>query len=196
VTGVPFRAGRAWQWYAAPASAFASAADLLASAAEPRPAAPAGRIARLFVPALVLAALALGLHIVATLGTWVAQRIEVVRQEEALSAMALAAGLKNVTRDNAATALARRYASARHRAGLAAPDDAIPMLARAAPALAQLPSGTLKRATYAASIWTFELAALDDPAIDSVEQRLAAAGLPVLHARHADGVRLRVGPAP
>ncbi len=41
----------------------------------------------------------------------------------------------------ARAALARRYAALRHAQGLPAPDDALPLLARATPALAALPAG-------------------------------------------------------
>ncbi len=50
--------------------------------------------------------------------------------------------------DDPAVAITRRYAEARHRAGLAAPADALPLLARAAPALAALPAGVLRTAAY------------------------------------------------
>ena len=46
-----------------------------------------------------------------------------------------------------AAALARRDAELRHRAGLPAPADALPLLARAAPALAVLPPRRVKSAT-------------------------------------------------
>ena len=99
-------------------------------------------------------------------------------------------------REAAATALGKRYADVRHRAGLAAPGDALPLLARAAPALGALPAGALKSATYAGSTWTFDLGKIDPAHAASLDRKFAAAGLATLAATTATGTRMRIAPAP
>lgn len=193
-TGVPFARGTPWQWDAAPASAFARAVDLLqGDLARIRPAPPRSH-ARTFAAAIVLATLALAVHVAATLGTWTWLRVDAWRTERALVAVAQQAGLADVTTPEAArTALARRHAEREHAAGRTAGDDALPLLARAAPALAALPAGALKRATYAGGAWTLELAPLDAAAREAMAERLVAAGLSAQQATTPDGVRVRIG---
>ncbi len=72
----------------------------------------------------------------------------------------------------------------------------MPLLARVAPALAPVPGSALKSATYADAAWTLELPALDDPTANALVQRVAATGVPVVHARSESGVRMRIGPLP
>jgi hypothetical protein len=72
----------------------------------------------------------------------------------------------------------------------------MPLLARAAPALAALPPGALRTATWTAGAWTLELAPLDETVLAGFMQRLAGAGLSSLQARTASGVRARVTPSP
>src|SRR4030095_16270206 len=69
-SGVPSVRGGACRWFAPPAAAFAGAVDLLQGdfALKAPPAAGARR--RLFVPALILASVALTLHVVLTVGAW------------------------------------------------------------------------------------------------------------------------------
>ena len=90
-------------------------------------------------------------------------------------------------------ALSRRYAQVRHDQGLVAPDDALPLLARAAPALAALPPGSVKRAVYADGHWTLDLALTNPSAIGDLEARMHSVGVPALMAPSANGVRVRVG---
>jgi hypothetical protein len=77
-------------------------------------------------------------------------------------------------------AFSRRYAQIRHDHGLSAPEDALPLLARAAPALAALPPGTVKRASYADGHWTLDLALANPAAIGDLELRMRSAGVPAL----------------
>jgi hypothetical protein len=90
-------------------------------------------------------------------------------------------------------ALGRRYAALRHAQDLPAPDDALPLLARATPALAALPAGAVKSATYADGHWTLDLARPDAAAIADLDARLRAAGMPALVAPSATGTRVRFG---
>ncbi len=139
--------------------------------------------ARLFAPALVLAAAALVIHVAATVGEWASLRYQAWGAEREWIAIAADAG---VTPDAAATpaaarvALARRYASLRHSQGLPAPDDALPLLARATPALAALPAGAVKSASYADGHWTLDLAPPDATTIADLDDRLRVAGVPAL----------------
>ena len=93
-------------------------------------------------------------------------------------------------------AIATRYADARHRAGLAAPADALPLLARAAPALAVLPAGVLKTAMYADGHWTFDLTKPGATTVARLERQLAGAGLATLQATSDTGARVRVSLGP
>jgi len=194
--GVPCVHGVAWRWTAAPATAFADAVDLLQGDFALAPPPAKGARARLFLPAVALAIAALALHIFATIGEWGSLRVEAWRNARAWSALAAGAGLSAdaaATPSAAQAALARRYAELRHQHGLAAPDDALPLLARAVPALRALPAGAVKTATYSDGHWTLDLARTDADAIGALDTQLRQAGVPALVATTAAGVRLRLG---
>ncbi|HET9046492.1 MAG TPA: type II secretion system protein GspL [Casimicrobiaceae bacterium] len=194
-TGVPFVAGAPWRWDDASPTTFAAAPDL-AGRAETPSANPRDRW-RVFRPALAIAAAALALHVVATIAQWSWLKYDAWRTGRAIVALAQSAGLTDATTPEAALrGLARRDAELRHRAGQSAPSDALPMLARAAPAFATLPSAAVKSATYADDAWTFELAALDAPAQAALERRLRDAALAPLQAKTSAGYRMRVAAAP
>jgi hypothetical protein len=72
----------------------------------------------------------------------------------------------------------------------------MPVLARAAPALAALPAGALKTATWSGGAWTLDFVPMDDAILAGLSVRLSNAGLAVLHARTASGVRARIGLSP
>jgi len=194
-TGVAFERGEPWRWDDAPESAYAAAPDLLRA---PEIAAPArGAALRLWKPAAAIALAAVALHVVATIAQWSWLRIDAWRSGERIVALAQGAGVADAaTPDAALRALARRDAELRHRAGLAAASDAVPLLARAAPALATLPAAAVKSATFADGAWTFELATLDDAARAALDRRMQDNGLTALQARTAAGARMRVTPAP
>ena len=188
--GTTFVLAAPWTWDAAGIAAFAAAPELrqgeFAAAA---PNMVRGSI-RLFRWAAVLAALAISVHIVASLGEWLSLRVEDWRAKSALAALARDAGFAGA--EDPAAAITRGHADARHHAGLAAPTDAMPLLARAAPALAALPAGVLKSATFAGGHWTFDLATLEPGAQVRLERQLAGAGLASLLATNATGARVRV----
>ena len=195
-TGVAFARGAAWRWFDAPAAAFTGAVDLLQGdfALTSPPAAGSHRL--LFVPALVIAAAALALHVVATVGEWGALKFDGWRESREWSALAAGAGIAPeaaTTPALARSAIARRYADLRHSHGMASPDDALPLLARAAPALRALPSGSVKSASYADAHWTLDLAHADAAAIAELDARLKEAGVPALFATSAAGSRIRLG---
>jgi len=194
-SGAAFRAGTPWRWEEAPPAAFARAQDLLQAGAQAR-AEPAADVARAFTPALTLAALALGLHVVAAAGSWAWWRVELSRIERTLITIARDAGADDMSLADPVRTIATLHADASHRAGLAAPGDAIPLIARAAPVLSTLPLGTLRTATFAGGAWTLDFAPLDDARSHDLVDRLGNAGLSVLHAKTSGGVRFRVSPAP
>lgn len=195
-TGVAFVRGAIWQWHAATPAAYAAAVDLLQGDYALVPAAPPGSRRRLFLPAMALAVTALAVHFIATVADWGSLHVEAWRQGRAWASIAANAGLAT---DGAATpssvqaALARRFAELRHARGLPAPDDALPLFARAAPALRSLPQGAVKSATYADGHWTLDLARADAAQVDALDARLREAGVPALLATSATGTRVRIG---
>jgi hypothetical protein len=150
-----------------------------------------------FRPALGLAALALALHVGATLVQWAAYRFSDWRIGRATVALAQEAGVSDATTPASAIgALVRRHADARHRAGLLAPGDALPLLAQATPALAELPPGALKSAVYGDGAWTLELANLDAARLARLDRALTDRGVAVLQAPTTGGLRVRLSPTP
>ena len=194
-TGVAFVEGEPWRWEAAPARAFDVAVDLFAPLRRAREPAASRTRSRL-ATAAAMAMLALALHVAATVGTWAWQRYSLAEARSTLAAIARDAGANGANAESAVASLDRLHADARHRAGLAATDDAMPMLARAAPALAALPPDTVRTATWTGGAWTIEIKPVDEPALAALSQRLAAAGLVALHARTQAGIRLRLSGRP
>ena len=194
-TGIRFVAGTPWQWHAQSLDAYRLATDIL-SAVDERSSRPAAKSPPMLAVAATIVVFAMVLHALAGLGTWIWQRMELSRAERELVTIARQAGAENVDGANAAATLATLHAGARHRAGRDAPIDAMPVFARAAPALAALPAGTLRTATWSGGAWTLELGTLDDNALEHLVVRTRSAGLAPLHARTANGVRLRLSPAP
>lgn len=144
-----------------------------------------------------IAAMAIIGAVLATILQWSWLRIDHWRTQRAIVAIATDAGVTGVTEpEAAATALARRWADARHRIGRAVPGDAMPLLARAAPALGALPAGGLKSATFSPGQWTFDLGVMPAPAVTAFEQQLANRGLLSLAASNPGGTRLRATLAP
>ena len=190
--GVKFVAASAFRWDEAPAAAFASAPDFLATDA-PASAPVAANAARAFRPALFIATAALALLVAGLLveRAWLA--VEQWQASRALVQEAASARLPNASMPAAAAAaIARANAQARHRAGRAAPGDAVPLLARAAPVIATLPAGALKSATYANDAWTLELANVDAQSVSRVARALAQAGIDAVSAPTASGTRMRL----
>lgn len=150
--------------------------------------------ARAWRPALAIALGALAVFAVASVGTWIYNGVDAWREERAAIALAREAGAGNDATDfaSAMAAIAQRYTDAQHAARAAAPGDALPLLARAAPALAAVPVGKWKRAVYASGAWTLEFSALDDATRDALVRRLADAGLTALSATNAGGLRVRI----
>jgi len=188
--GTAFVTTAAWRWDTAGGAAFTVATDMRQGEfARANPDVKRGS-ARPFRVAAAIAAAAIALHVVATIGDWASLRIADWRIRSGIASLAREMGITGT--DSPAVAIARRHAEARHRAGLAAPADAPPLLARAAPALAALPAGALKTAVYSDGQWTLDLAKTDIDATARLERQLASAGLTTLQATNVSGTRLRV----
>jgi hypothetical protein len=196
-SGVAFTRAPEWRWDAAAPAAFDAAPDLLEREFAQEAPVATGSVARLFRPALAVAALALGVHVTATLMQWLWLKFDDWRASRALVTLAQDAGLPDATSADAAMrGIARRHADLRHRAGLLAPADALPLLARAVPALATLPAGSLKSATYADGAWTMELGPLDASSLAAIGRSLSNAGVTALQAKTNAGHRMRLTASP
>jgi general secretion pathway protein L len=194
-TGIRFVARPAWRWAERPPDAFLTATDLRQGDLAPAAATRAPARSRLWRPALAISVAALALHVGATIAEWAWLRIDAARDADAWRALATSAGVTVDETTDARAALARRFAELRHANGLAAPGDALPLLARAAPVLSRLPRGALKSASYAGGAWTVELGGLEAEALRDFDTGMKAAGLPALIARAGGGVRARFGAA-
>ena len=190
--GIPFRRTEPWRWSDAAPTVFATATDLLQQEFARVPHRTARGGLRAFKAPAIVAIAAVGLHVAATIGHWAWLRVDEWRTSRAIAAVARSAGIDAADGDSAAALLARRHAGARHGAGLAAPEDALPLLASVAPALARLPERTLKTAIYADGHWTFDFGKLDAADAIELEHRIKASGLTALQATTAAGVRMRV----
>jgi type II secretion system protein L len=191
--GVPFVRAPAWQWEQASAAAFAGAPDLLRDATRRAADANGSSTVRSFRPALLLACAALALYVGGLVVEWTWLNVENWRLSHALVDTAAAAQLPDAaSAPGAFHAIARQIAQLRHRALQSAPADALPLLARAAPALGALPSGALRSARYAGDAWTLELGNVDASALSLATRRLADAGVDALAAPTAGGTRMRL----
>jgi general secretion pathway protein L len=182
-----------WRWDTGTPDAYGLAPDLAAGEFSAATSVVPARVARLFRPALMVAAAAVALTLAVTIAEWTWLKFDVWRTSRSITALARDAELTDAaTFDAAARAIARWHADLRHRAGQSAPADALPLLARAAPALSSLPSNTLKSATYADGAWTLELATVDAAALARVDRALAGAGVTALQAKTGGGYRMRL----
>lgn len=196
--GITFERGAPWRWDQ-DAAALAAATDLLQGDFARMPVAAPARTGRAFRVAGGIAAAAVLLQLGATFAQWAAWRFESWQTQRAIVATARGAGVDAAAASDAsaaASALRDRFLHARQGAGRPAPSDALPLLARAAPALSQLPAGALKSATYASGSWTLDLARLDPAIATRLDATLAAAGVATVAAPSAAGTRMRLSPAP
>ena len=196
-TGVEFVAGTPWRWAVAAPAAYANAVDLLAGRFARKARAAASDNARLFRPALWIAGIALAFHVAATAGQWSWLRWQAYAADRELTALARAAVPEFAQGGKAqlspALALARREGELEHRAGRAARDDFVPLLAQAAPVLASLPAGALRSISYADRHLTLDLGKLEPSEPERLQSALKSAGLLAIVAPTGAGVRVRVG---
>jgi type II secretion system protein L len=195
-TGVEFTSGIPWHWSEAAPAAYAHAIDLLQGRYGPQPRAPSFGIVRTLRPALWIAGIALALHVAATIGQWGWLRWQAFAADRELGAIARAAVPEFAearSPDSPARALARRERDLRHRAGLAARDDLVPLLARAAPVLGTLPRGALRSLAYADGHLLLDLGKLDDKDPARLQSDLRRSGLVAIVAPTQSGSRIRIG---
>jgi hypothetical protein len=192
-TAVAFSAGRPWRWFDATPQQFASAVDLQATGADVATATSRSEAMRLFRPAIAIAVLVFGIHVLATLGQWLTLQWQTRGVQRELAILAQAAAPDAAAGMPPLQAIARRDAEVRHRAGLAARDDLLPLLARAAPALASLPAGTVRSLRYADGHAVLELQKSDAAALSRVQRDLQARGLTAIAAPTSTGARVRLG---
>jgi type II secretion system protein L len=194
ITGVEFVAGRPWRWSAAAPAAWKNAIDLHADAPGGVAPVPRATVIGVLRPALWVAACALGIHVLASVGQWGWLYWQSLQLQREIAALAQTAAPEEVAAGVAPIgALARRDALLRHRAGRAADDDALPLLSRAAPALATLPAGALRSLHYVDAHVVIELQQQDAAQAARVQRELQRNGLVVIAAPTANGARLRIG---
>ncbi len=195
-TRVPFRCTDPWRWDR-DGTLFDALPDLGPRTGGDAASRAQSAAARTMRGAGVIAGVALLGAVLATIVHWSWLRLDGWRTTRAIVATATEAGVTDAgDADAAAAGLTRRWSDARHGAALAVPGDALPLLARVAPALGALRKGALKSATFGPGQWTFDLATMDPAALASFEAQLANAGLRVLAATNASGTRLRATLAP
>jgi type II secretion system protein L len=197
VTGVEFVAGTPWRWADAAPAAFGGAIDLLSGPYGAQAARPGTEVRRLLRPALWITATAIGIHIAATLGNWLWLRWETATIDRELTALARAAVPEFAAAAAAgiapAAAMARRERDLKHRAGLVAADDFLPLLARAAPALSALPAGAIRSLSYADGHLLLDLQKIEASQALSLQRELQRVGLVAIAAPTSSGARMRVG---
>lgn len=191
-SGMPFVAAPDWHWENATPAAFRAAPDFFRDDRR-QTASTRATLAHAFRPAMILAALALIVHLCGLGLQWSWLEAQNWRLSHALVNEAAAAQLPAAaTPAAAAAAIARRNADLRHRVAQSAPDDALPLLARAASSLRALPAGALRSARYAGDAWTLELGKLEPAALSRVTRTLSSAGVDAVAAQTAAGVRMRL----
>jgi type II secretion system protein L len=191
-TGIEFVAGPPWRWANADANAFASAINLQSGTYDTvslvRKVDPIGVLR----PAVWIVATALGIYASATVGEWLWLQWQSSRIERELAVIAQSAAPES---GGAApvVAISRRLSELRHRVGLAAEDDFLPLLARAAPALVGLPPGALRSLRYADGHVVIDLQNIDVNRSGRFQEALRQHGLTAIAAPTATGARIRFG---
>jgi len=194
LAGVEFIAGAPWVWFAAAPTAWRAAIDLRAIAPDSAGALPRDTVVRALRPAAWILACALAVHVIASAGQWAGLAWQSSKVRRDIAALAQGAAPEEIAAGAApSTALARRDALLRHQAGRAADDDVLPLLARAAPALAILPAGSLRSLRYADGHVVAEVQGKDDALALRVQRELQRAGLVAIAVPVATGTRIRIG---
>jgi len=191
-TGIEFVAGAPWHWSDADANAFVSAIDLQSATYDAAPVVRKVDPVRVLRPVAWIAAIALGIYAFATVGEWLWLQWQSSRTERELAVIA-----QSAAPDSGgvvpALAISRRLAELRHRAGMVADDDLLPLLARAAPALVGLPRGALRSLRYADGHVVIDLQKVDANQPARIQEALGQQGLIAIAAPTATGARIRFG---
>ncbi|MBI3148666.1 MAG: hypothetical protein HYZ17_09170 [Betaproteobacteria bacterium] len=188
--GLAIESVSGWSWRNLPEARYG---EVLALAL---PARPASLVAQQATPwrtwrlATWLFLAALGLQISATVIDYARLRWRVASLEREAGALLRERFSGVEAKPTVFAAFRAQYARARHGAGLAAAQDALPLLARATPALALLGESALRQAHYASGRWTLDLAPQEPALRQRLATALALAGLQVLDAEQGGGLRV------
>ncbi len=187
---IEYRPG--WDWRELPAARFDTACDLHRLPAEGEGQKESDEPSRLWRQAAILFAFAAAVHLGATALdfarlSWRAAQLEKEARQLVPGGLTQPAGIPA-----SAAAFRRLYAAARHAAGLPAAQDALPLLARAAPALAPLGEDALRHAHFASGKWTLDLPPLDGSRRQALGAALSRAGLYAIYAEQNDGLRILI----
>ncbi len=196
-TGVEFSVGQPWHWSGADKAAFDAAIDLQVGSFGTAAAAPRTSVLALFRPALWIVGAALAIHVFAGIGEWLSLKWQARTLDRELAALAQLAVDDAAGGSGAAiapaSAIARRDGALRHRAGLAAANDLLPLLARAAPAMPAASLNAVRSLRYADGHVVFELQKLDPAETTRLQRELQRQGLVAIAVPTSSGVRLRIG---
>jgi len=179
--GVALRVAGAWDWRRAPAEAGVSLAQ-----ERKRWQMPAGTLARLR-PAAWIAGIAVALHTLALLGDWTRLASEQRRLRTQMETRFRTTFPDAVAVADPALQMRRKLAETRHTVGQADAGDFLPMLGSIAAALKDLPTGSVRIASYESGRMTIELSAIQDPAVRRILGLLLQAGM------HAEAAPTRAG---
>jgi general secretion pathway protein L len=182
-----------WDWRNTSPATMAAAINLLCGEFSPRAeASPSERWQR-FRPALWLACTALAVQVLASVIEWSALELRNWRLHREMR------GIYAATFPDAPLAgpvdreFARRYAQATHARGELAPDDALPLLAHAAPLLRQAGLPDWRALAYAQSFVTIEFPRLSTAKVHELQIALRAVGVSCVAADFDGGTRVRLG---
>lgn len=174
----------------APDNRFEAAQTLLVPLAKGGEERPEDRNRRRWRFAAAIAVLAAGLHLAAGLADTLRLALSVRALEGEASRLLAERFPEAEPVLGVYKAFREHYARARHAAGLPAPLDAIALLARAAPALAQTGESSLRQAHFSGGRWTLDLAPMGAEQRQRLLSDLRLAGFAVIYAEQANGLRL------
>jgi type II secretory pathway component PulL len=171
----------------------AAAINLLCGEFSPRAEASASERWQRFRPALWLAFAALAIHVLASVIEWSSLEWRSWRLQREMRAIYAATFPEAPLAGPVDREFARRYAQATHARGELAPDDALPLLARAAPLLRQAGLPDWRALAYAQSFVTLEFPRLPAAKVHELQVALRAVGVSCVAADFDGGTRIRLG---
>jgi len=181
-----------WDWRAADESALGTAVNLLSGEFAADAAAPTAPLWRRLRPAMWIAGTALALHVVASAGEWVTLMWRTRTLQQDMRTL-----YQNAFRDAPLAGppeqeFTGRYTLARHARGEAAPDDALPLLARAAPVMRQLALPAWRTLAYGDRALTLEFPRVAPDTMRALQVALHQVEVACLAADFEGGTRLRL----
>jgi general secretion pathway protein L len=130
-------------------------------------------------PAAWLAGIALAVHALALIADWSRLAGEQRSLRAQMESRFRAAFPDAVAVADPALQMRRKLTDARHAAGQTDSGDFLPMMEKVATALQDTPAGALRVAAYEGGRMTLELAAMEEPGVRHIVERLRQAGLRV-----------------